>query len=262
MRLRLSLLAAFAFVTSLHGTSIIMPDFADVPTGWVVDRYGPQSFSNVGTYQGLDNVLGIQITSAEGYTARPAGYQDTFYNTQGRQYAVSGGADTALAAALFIPSAWSDPSNGSVRTDMWGVMTDGASITGYPIIGFTNYGGSPRYRVWDDTGGVWDDLPTPVTYDAWTAFGIIFTGSSYVYTIDGSPVLTDTLINGSTGFSATIMQAYNFYGDPSIEGANPVDYTAYWSNSTLDPTPEPGTWGLLSGGLIVTGLLFRRREVS
>jgi hypothetical protein len=37
-----------------------------------------------------------------------------------------------------------------------------------------------------------------------------------------------------------------------------VDYTAYWSNSSLDPAPEPGTWGLLSGGLLAAGLLFRR----
>jgi hypothetical protein len=262
MSLRLPLLAALMFVTSLHGTTIIMPDFAGVPSGWVVDRYDPTSFSDVGTYQGRDNVLGIDITSAGGFNARPAAYASTFYNTQGRQYAVSGGADTALAAALFIPGAWSDPNNGSFRTDMWGVMTDGVTIgSDYPIIGFTNYGGPARYRVWEENAGGWVDLPTPVTYDAWTAFGIIFTGSSYIYTIDGKSVYTDATINGSTGFSAAIMEAYNFYGDPSISGANAVDYTANWSNSTT-LAPEPGTWGLLGGGLMVTGLLFRRRKLS
>jgi hypothetical protein len=267
MWLRLPLLWAVACVASLHGTSIIMPDFAGIPNGWVANRYDPHSFSDVGTYQGLDNVLGIQITVQEGFNLRPSAYESTFYNTQGRDYAVSGGADTALAAALYIPSAWSDAANGSFRTDMWGVMTDGVTNgTDYPIIGFTNYGGTPRYRVWDGNApGGWVDLATPVTYDAWTAFQIIFTGSSYVYTIDGAAVFTDSTINSSTGFSAVIMQAYNFYGDPSLAGANPVDYTAYWSHSSdsgVSDTPEPGTWGLLGSGLMVAGLLSRRRIVQ
>jgi hypothetical protein len=263
MFLRVPLLALVA-LASLHGASLILPDFAGLPNGWGVDRYDPHSFSNVGAYQGRDNVLGIEITAAEGFDVRPGAFESTFYNTQGRAYAVAGGADTALTAALFIPSAWSDPTNGSFRTDMWGVMTNGVTLgTDYPIIGFTNYGGVARYRVWDgNAAGGWVDLSTPVAYDAWTAFEIVFTGSSYIYTIDGNPVYTDTTINGSTGFSAAIMQAYNFYGDPSLSGANPVDYTAYWSNSNGDAAPEPGTWGLLGGGLIVTGLLFRRPKIA
>jgi hypothetical protein len=258
MWLRLPMLAAFTLVASLRGTTLIMPDFANVPAGWNIDRYDPHSFSNVGAWQGRDNVLGIDITSAEGFTVRPAADQSTFDDTQGRNSTVSGGADSALAADLYIPSAWSDPSNGSIRTDMWGVMTDGASVTDYPIIGFTNYGGPARYRVWEENTGAWVDLPTPVAYDAWTAFEITFTGSSYIYSIDNTPVYTDTTVNGSTGFSAAIMQAYNFYGDPSLPGANAVDYTAHWSNAALDSTPEPGTWGLLGGGLIAIGLRFRR----
>ena len=66
----------------------LMPDFGGVPTGWVVDRYAPNSFSNVGTFQGRNNVLGIEINSAQGLTSRPSGYQSSFYNTQGMQYAL------------------------------------------------------------------------------------------------------------------------------------------------------------------------------
>jgi hypothetical protein len=262
MWLRLPMLAALAFVASLHGASLLMPNFAGVPGGWQIDRYDPHSFTDVGAWQGRDDVLGIEVTSAEGFNLRPAPYQSTFYNTQGRNYAVSGGADSAVAADLYIPSAWSDPANGSIRTDMWGVMSNGSSVTDYPVIGFTNYGGTARYRVWEANIDAWIDLPTPVTYDTWTAFEITFTGSSYVYSIDGSSVYTDTTINGSTGFSAVIMQAYNFSGDPSITGADPVDYTAHWSNAAadpaFDPAPEPGTCWLLGGGLMAAGLLFRR----
>ena len=119
--------------------AMIMPDFADVPTGWVTDRYAPASFSNVGAYQGRNDVLGIGISSADGLNNRPGAYQSQFYSTQGRQHAVSGGVGSVLSADLYIPAAWRDGGSGNVRTDMWGVMSNGVSVSDYPIIGFTNY---------------------------------------------------------------------------------------------------------------------------
>ncbi len=232
----------------------ITPNFADVPTGWVTDRYQPHSFSDVGTYQGRNNVLGIQITAAEGLTSRPTGDQFTFYNTQGMQHPLSGGAGSVISADLYIPGSWSDPANGSVRTDMWGVMSDGSSVSDYPIIGFSNYGGAARYRIWDENlnggSGGWVDLSTPVKYDAWTSFSLDFTGSSYIYSIDGTPVFTDSEVNGTTGFQAIIMQAYNFFGDTTLSGANPVAYTAYWSNSVPDVSGSLGLLGLGAGALV------------
>ena len=136
-------------------------------------------------------------------------------------------------------------------------MTDGSAVSDYPIIGFTNYGGAARYRVWDDTE--WHDLATAVAYDAWTAFSIAFTGSSYQYFIDGNLVYTDLTINDSTGFSATIMQAYNFYGDTSLAGAVPMNYTANWSNT--QSVPEPASMLLLGFGLIgLAGFAVRRKK--
>lgn len=239
----------------------VMPDFAAIPAGWVTDRYEPHSFSNVGTALGRSNVLGIEISSAEGLTSRPSGYQTTFYNTQGRQHAITGGAGSILSADLYVPQSWSLESNGTVRTDMWGVMTDGTSVSDYPIIGFTNFGGTARYRLWDgDTVNGWVDLATQVTYDAWTAFAIEFTGSSYVYSIDGNAVYTDNTINGTTGFQAVIMQAYNFYGDPSLGSVTPIGYTAHWSNTAPVPLP-PAVWLLASSILGLVGIA-RHRTAS
>jgi hypothetical protein len=143
---------------------------------------------------------------------------------------------------------------------MWAVMTDGASITGYPIIGFTNYGGDARYRVYDAdaTASGWVDLvDTSVIYNAWTAFSIKLTGTSYQYLINNQVVYTDSTIAGSTGFSAAIMQAYNFYGDPALLGANPVNYTANWANT---PVPIPGALWLFAPGL--AGLIGLRRRFT
>ena len=229
----------------------VMPTFATVPTGWVTDRYDPDNFSNVGSYQGRNDVLGIGISRDDGLTSRPAGYQSQFYNTQGRQHAISGGAGDTLSAALYIPEGWGDAQNGSVRTDMWGVMTDGTNVSEYTIIGFTNYGGAARLRVWDDAA--WVDLVMALDFNDWMDLAIEFTGSSYEYRVNGALVYTDSTINGSTGFTAAIMQGYNFCGDTSLQGAVCSNYTAHWSNSQSSAVPTPASLPLVMLALLALG---------
>ena len=147
-----------------------MPDFAGVPTGWVTDQYDPHSFSNVGTFQGRSNVLGIEITSAQGLNDRPAAYQSAFYNTQGRQYALTGGAGSTISADLWIPDSWGT-APGLCEDRHVGTHDGRYEVTGYPIIGFTNFGGAARYRVWDRYGAGLGRLSV-VAFDAWTAFVI------------------------------------------------------------------------------------------
>lgn len=245
------LLAAGALPTPAAATEM-MPNYATVPTGWTVDRYDPAGFANVGPYENRTDVLGITINASGSVANRGPSYSASFYNTQGRGFDLGGGAGSTLTADLFVPTSWGDALNGSRRTDMWGVMSDGTDVTDYPIIGFTNYGGAPRFRVFDgDVPGGWVDLVNGVNYDDWNTLQIAFTGDSYVYSVNWTVAYVDTTANGSTNLDRVLMQAYNF-GDPSVSGAVVNDYTAHWS------VPEPASAVLLLTGLLGMNAIRRR----
>jgi len=270
MKKAITLLVALMLLPVAGFANSIMPNFDNAPTGWVTDRYQPDNFKDIGPFQGRDNVLEIGISEVDGLTNRPAGQNTSFYNTQGMQYALTGGSGSVLSADLWIPKAWTETGATTVRTDMWGVMKDVTNtVSDYPIIGFTNYGGNARYRVWEDhpeyntkdnkweSVGSWVDLATPVMTNGWTSFAIEFTGASYEYYINGVNVYSDTAIDGSTKFSATIMQAYNYFGDTSLGAVNAANYEAHWSNT---PTPEPGTMILMGVGVLGAVLMRRRSQ--
>ncbi|MFA7216802.1 MAG: PEP-CTERM sorting domain-containing protein [Candidatus Paceibacterota bacterium] len=258
------LLVLFCLVLSGNATPI-MPSFDGAPVGgWTTDRYQPNTFADIGTFQGRNDVLRIGIDAAQGLGNR-GGQNSQFYNTQGMQYLVSGGAGSVLSADLWIPEEWAIESNGSRRTDMWGIMQDGAAnVSGYPILGFTNYGGVGMFRAWNDSGsGSWQILSDNVQYGAWNSLAIVFTGTDYEYHVNGTNSWSNTVPAGTVGFKGLIMQAYNFNGDTSIPNSVTAggvgNYDANWANASQ--VPEPGTW-LLSGlGLLGLGL-WRRRQIS
>jgi len=234
-------------IASPASATEMMPNYATLPTGWTVDRYDPAGFSNVGPFENRSDVLGISIAASGNVANRGGSFASSFYNTQGRGYDLAGGVGSTLTADLFIPTSWGDALNGSRRTDMWAVMSDGSAVTDYPIIGFTNYGGAARFRVWDGDllggSGDWVNLGNAVNYDDWNTLQIAFTGDSFVYSVNWSVAYVDTDVNGSTNMDRVLMQAYNF-GDPAISGAVVNDYTAHWS------VPEPASVILLLTGLL------------
>jgi hypothetical protein len=247
----------------------VMPSFADIPTGWITDRYEPGSFSNVGAYEGRSDVLGIGISTIGDRENRAAPYMSTFYNTQGRQHAISGSSNSQLAADLYVEDTWGSGDNGHVRTDMWGVVANaGGGVTDYGIIGFTNFGGAPRLRVYDaNTNGTattdgWVNLDAPILYEAWNALEIDFTGPSLNYYVNGEEVYRDTTIGGDH-LSTVIMQGYNF-ADPALGNPIPttVPYVAHWANAGATSVPEPGSVVLVGIALSALALTRRRGRVQ
>ena len=242
----------------MPGFDTIITAPSDTPGAWFPDRYVPAAFDAAGPMFGRTDVLHIGIDELDASTNRPPAYNGAFYNTQGRKYDLYQSGPGVLAADLYIPASWGDSDNGFRRSDMWATLASGDAVagyvvTGYPIIGFTNQGGDPRYRIWNDAG--WVDLATPVTYDAWTSLTIAFDGSIVTYLINGTPVYTATGdFAGSTLFKDTIMQAYNFGQD---FGANiSPSYDVYWASDT----PEPAAFGLAGLGLAGLILFARRRS--
>ena len=156
---------------------------------WANDRYPPHAFRNWVIWQGKTNVLGLEIDGSDGFNSRPPAFRSTFYDTQGKNHA-SKPADRVVSSSLWVPAAWGDPSLGSRRTDLW--IEINPSNSDYSIIGFTNYGGPPRYRVWTEQGGgMWIDLPTLVVYNAWTDFRIEYDGTNFKYFINNVLVQTE-----------------------------------------------------------------------
>ena len=62
-------------------------------------------------------------------------------------------------------------------------------------------------------------------------------------------VYSDTSISAATtGFDATIMQAYNF-ADPALGTNTTTAYTAHWSNAVATAVPEPTSVALVAAAM-------------
>jgi hypothetical protein len=207
------------------------------PDAWFPDRRAPAEFDSE-MFLG-DKRLQIGI-SASDYDSNP------FYNTQGRKYDIVVALGGSIEAQLYIPADWEATPR---RSDLWatGSATDPQVATAYVIFGFTSLTGTPTLRVFDSDIG-WINLSTPIAYDQWVTLHVDFTGTEFVYSINGSVVFTDTNVNGTTQFHDMMLQAYN----PN------ATYSAHWDNLVVDTAlvPEPTTLGCI---VALGGFVMERR---
>lgn len=219
------------------------------PGAYYTDRFPPFGFTGGVSFDGRF-VLHQAISSADGANNRPAGFELSFYNSQGRKYDLGDG-ETAMSIELYVSSE-AGSMNGRYA-GFWGSAFNVLdSVSAYPILEFTSDGGTPRFRGWDNDHWVDMGLPTGFAYDEWYTLNIeLLNSGEFRYTV-GDLVMdtTDVGVHGSVDIGNVILQGYN-----TTEG---VSYDIHWDN--LSVVPEPASLVLLGMGALT--LLGRRRTAQ
>jgi len=230
----------FSSVASAQAPILFTDTFDNPPTlasfdtagAWYPDRYPPTIFEQY-NFSGK-NVLHVGIRLADSYINRPSDYHNTFSNTQGRKFDLSRGNSfgTALTADLYVGADWNTKHR---MATLWSSANDSTGATSFfNYIGFRNSTGSdPGFYVFGYHNiGAYTLLSYPVTYGQWYTLKVELTDTAFVYSINGTVVLSDTSLTGTKYFSNLILEAYNF-ADSTL-GSDPSssfdEYDVYWDN--------------------------------
>lgn len=229
------------------------PVLAAVATAacWYPDRFPPAVFAK-DTLHGA-SVLRLGIRLSDAYWNRPLVNHNSFSNTQGRKFDLSrgNGFRSSISADLYVGSDWGTKHR---MATLWSTALDSAGTDSYyNIFGFRNQNGTtPGFYMYGYRNvGVYTLLPYPVVYGAWYRLSIELTDTAFVYSINGTVVLSDTTLNGTRSFSNVMLQGYN-YADSTLAAdvRSNDEYDIYWDNVSASMRPtvfaNPAAVDLLS----------------
>lgn len=240
-----------ALVSTL-GLAVASPAFASSyipywigmdPADWIVDRRDPGGLNFHPEFEGREGVLEVVLDASEVH-ANP------FYNYQGYKHAVNIGAgDSFLRGDLWVGQEWETAMEGEyVHTGMWGGVgrnPPDRAVLNYPMIMFSNVGGTGHLAVWDPT--LPQDLPVVrgptadnwvnlngtdgqidtaglINYDGWNTFDIRFLHEEQAI---------EYIVNGQSVYRWEILPEYqsNEFVELMLNSWNDGEssYSSYWS---------------------------------
>lgn len=172
---------------------------------WWQDRLLPDNVTAEDVFNETD-VLHLELGEEGFYPNRPGHLGSRFYDNQGIKTETGLSVGPAfLVADVYLDADWITPkamtlvdshdTGEFVRFGLWGgTFDEDNSATGYPIIAFTNVEGDEgqggRIEVWDDVLGGYTPVDAQLNYDGWNNLEIHFTGTSYVFRVNGEDVYT------------------------------------------------------------------------
>jgi hypothetical protein len=236
---------------------------------WYTDRYAPSAFGS--GFDAPDNRPGTLlevISAADSAGHRPAGFNDPFYNTQGRKFDVEAGT-RSVSIELYVPKNWDDlnqSQNLGRLASVWGTGFDSSNaVSAFPIIEFNNNADGSSlnsFRVWN--GSTWEIVSGFTGFDQWYTLGMVIDGLNEYFYINGN--LVDTISDSTTTqIGNVILQGYNSAHSYDIYWDNLQTSTAAQPIDPIDPVsaPEPATLAIFSiGGAALASFHLARRRKS
>ncbi len=184
------------------------------------------------------NTLEESICATDSISNRPAAYQSTFYNTQGRKYDLL--ANTySITISLYVPSSWA--TTNARMAGFWATAfdsTDSNNGSGdFPIIEFQGAinsgdyanGGVPGFYGWDNVAGAWDfiGLPAGFKYNTWVNLTMtLMPGHNFQYTVTdpsgkhGVSIVSPLSDATDASLGNVILEGYNYDNN----------YSIFWNN--------------------------------
>ncbi len=244
---------------SAFATSILPTTTDSIVAAATTYRYDPANFNNGGTWKGFDNNIVIGFGADQGYGSRPVGFNTTFYDTQGKQFAANGGVGDGIALFVYLAPSMASELNGSRQWQV-GLALNNQSGTSplETFFGFTNTNGAGTGvgHLWYSVGSTVVNLANTVTY-GWNKFDIVLADNINFFF--NQELVSSASSNNLTKIDMGMIAVKNFTGNDPGNGTVVAGIRGDGQFNMLPApqVPEPSTYLMILSALSL--LVWKRK---